>query len=122
MSINDLGNSLNKSGKDLYASQRTRILRESKEHEKIVERREVDRKKHDVVTKRFHHKRIIDDIGLIRREILSLNSKRNGDEDVRRRIAENERRINSLEIDQRKFDSEIRKAESDIRTSELKLK
>ena len=122
MSIGDLGNSLNRAGKDLYASQRARILRESKEHEKIVERRELDRKKHDIVTKRFHHKRITDDISMVRREILSLNSKRGGNEDVRQQIAEKERRIRSLEIDQRKFDAESRKTESDIRNSESKLK
>lgn len=48
MSLGDLGNNINKAGKDLYAAQRARILREGEEKKRMDERREADKLNRDI--------------------------------------------------------------------------
>lgn len=119
MSLWSTQHKVNNSGKDVYMSQRERIMREAKEHSKIIHLREIDNQKREISSKRLEYQRILGRVSEIKRELMSLRTKKT-DQNIYREIQEKERTIRLLESDKLKLDHDIRKIDFDIKSSQNK--
>ena len=114
MSLENLGNNLSRSGNNLYAQQKGRIMKEAEDQKKRMESQVADRERMEVSHKKLMKQTVEGRVSRLRQEIIMIGRRGFNNSSAKADLAMKERQLEELTREKIRLEGEIRQGETGL--------